>query len=166
MATLIDGYNLMHAAGMLGRNRGPGSLQRARAALFRFLAAALPEPERNATTVVFDAPAASPGLPGDEEFQGIRVRYAVGYDSADSLMAELIRKDPAPRRLVVVSGDREVQRSARRRRAAAIDSERWVEQLRRQRQNPTDTESDADHKPTAPMTEAEIDAWIDAFGER
>jgi uncharacterized protein len=98
MATLIDGYNLMHAAGMLGRNPGPGSLQRARAALLRFLAAALPEPERNATTVVFDAPAASPGLPGDEEFQGIRVRYAVGYDSADSLMAELIRKDPAPRR--------------------------------------------------------------------
>ena len=30
MALVIDGYNLLHASGILGRGIGPGSLERSR----------------------------------------------------------------------------------------------------------------------------------------
>ena len=30
MSLLIDGYNLLHAAGIMGRGAGPGGLQRSR----------------------------------------------------------------------------------------------------------------------------------------
>ncbi len=55
MSLLIDGYNLMHAAGILGRGSGPGSLQRSRLALLNFLAESLDPREVPRTTVVFDA---------------------------------------------------------------------------------------------------------------
>ncbi len=45
MALLIDGYNLMHVAGIVGRGVGPGGLERSRLALLNFLAESL-EPAR------------------------------------------------------------------------------------------------------------------------
>jgi predicted RNA-binding protein with PIN domain len=129
MATLIDGYNLLHAIGMLGRNIGPGTLARARFALLNFLVASLPEADRDATVVVFDAHDAPRGVPCEEHHRGITVRYAVGYDDADALVEELIRVHPTPRKLVVVSSDRHIQRTAKRRRAIAVDSETWYDQV-------------------------------------
>ena len=38
MALLIDGYNLLHASGILGRGVGPGGLERSRLALLNFVA--------------------------------------------------------------------------------------------------------------------------------
>jgi len=133
MAILIDGYNLLHATGILGRNVGPGTLERARHALLRFLAASLADSERADTTVVFDASNSPPGLPHEQYHQGIRVLYAKGYSDADGLMEKLIRADSSPRRLVVVSSDHQVQRAARRRRGTAVDSDRWYADVCRQR---------------------------------
>ena len=50
MALLIDGYNVLHSTGMLARNPGPGSLQRARQSLLDFLVASLSEGDRGRTT--------------------------------------------------------------------------------------------------------------------
>ncbi len=55
MSLVIDGYNLMHVAGILGRGVGPGSLQRSRLALLNFLAESLDPRELPRTTVVFDS---------------------------------------------------------------------------------------------------------------
>ncbi len=164
MATLIDGYNLLHATGILGRNIGPGSLARARSALLNFLAASLSQSDRATTQVVFDARDAPRGVPSEEQHRGITVRYAVGYDDADALMAELIRVHSAPRTLVVVSSDRQVQRVAKRRRAIAIDSETWYDQLCHQRTSQTHPETSDDSKPVVPVTDAELADWLQAFG--
>ena len=43
MALIIDGYNLLHASGILGRGIGPGGLERSRSALLNFLAESLDE---------------------------------------------------------------------------------------------------------------------------
>jgi predicted RNA-binding protein with PIN domain len=165
MATLIDGYNLLHATGILGRNIGPGSLARARSALLNFLAASLSQTDRDTTQVVFDARDAPRGVPSEERHRGITVRYAVGYDDADALMAELIRVHSAPRTLVVVSSDRQVQRMAKRRRAIAVDSEAWYDQLCQQRASQAHPESSDDSKPVVPVTDAELADWLQAFGD-
>src|SRR4051794_30536608 len=70
MALIIDGYNLMHAAGILGRGVGPGSLERSRLALLHFVVESLDQAELAATTVVFDARAAPPGLPRELKHRG------------------------------------------------------------------------------------------------
>jgi predicted RNA-binding protein with PIN domain len=133
MAILIDGYNLMHAAGMLGRGVGPGGLERSRLALLNFVAESVRANELTTTTVVFDARQAPPGLPRRLVHRGMAVLFAATYESADELIEELIQADSAPRRLVVVSSDHRVQRAARRRRAKAIDSDRWYADMLRQR---------------------------------
>ena len=165
MATLIDGYNLLHAIGMLGRNIGPGTLARARFALLNFLAASLPEADRDATIVVFDAHDAPRGVPCEEHHRGITVRYAVGYDDADALVEELIRAHSAPRKLVVVSSDRHIQRMAKRRRAIAVDSEAWYDQVCHQRKSQPRPETSDDTKPVVSFTDAETADWLQVFGD-
>lgn len=133
MTLIIDGYNLMHAAGIVGRGVGPGGLERSRLALLNFLAESLEAEAAARTTVVFDARQAPPGLPRMMNYRGLTVRFAAGYESADELIEELIRADARPRKLIVVSADHRLQKAARRRRAKAVDSERWYCDLAHQR---------------------------------
>lgn len=137
MALIIDGYNLIHAAPIVGRGTGPRGLERTRLALLDFLADTLEPAEIARTIIVFDAAGAPPGLPRQLEHRGLVVRFARGYPDADSLIEELIQADTSPRRLTVVSSDHRVQRAARRRKARAIDSEAWhTEMLRRKSARP------------------------------
>ena len=63
MSLIIDGYNLMHAAGIVGRGAGPGFLERSRLAVLNFVVESLEPAALATTTVVFDARQAPPGLP-------------------------------------------------------------------------------------------------------
>jgi uncharacterized protein len=115
MSLLIDGYNLLNAAGILGRGRGPGSLERARQALLNTLVESIPADEVPRTTVVFDASESPWGVARQQKHQGITVMFASRDDDADTVIEELIEKDSAPKRLTVVSSD---HRSSARRNAA------------------------------------------------
>lgn len=166
MAILIDGYNLMHAAG-LGRTRyGPGGLEKARRALLGALAAAL-GPDAQQAMVVFDAAGAPPDVPQQYQYQGLQVRFAASHSDADALLEELIQADSAPRRLTVVSSDRQIQRAARRRRAHAVDSEKYLAELheRRKRNQPRRAaprdEPSAKHRGV--ISPAELDYWLKEF---
>jgi len=164
MPILIDGYNLLYAAQIVGPGAGPGSFHRARLALLAFVAEMVQPDELPHTTVVFDAANAPPGLPRTVRYHGVTAHFASDHDSADALLEELIEQQTAPRRLTVVSSDHRVQRAARRRRASFIDSDQWYAQVidrRRQR----DTAADAQEvKPRAPLTPAAVRHWLDAFG--
>ena len=122
MGILIDGYNLLNATGVEGTGAGT-ELERARRGLLQFLSRTLTADESSATTIVFDAQGAPPGLPIQESFQGITVLFSKGYAEADDLLEELIAADHVPRKLLVVSSDHRLQRAARRRKATPIDSE-------------------------------------------
>jgi hypothetical protein len=163
MALLIDGYNLMHAAGIIGRGVGPGGLERSRLALLYFVAESLPLDALADTTVVFDAANAPPGLPRMLVHRGVAVRFAANHEDADALIEELILADSAPRRLIVVSSDHRLHRAARRRKAKAIDSDRWyAETVRSRRASPPASPAGAS-KPADALGEKEVQYWLARF---
>ena len=125
MLLLIDGYNLLHTSDIFPKGKGAGSLAAAREALLRFLAKTLEVRVRNRTTIVFDAALAPPGLPREEAWEGMTIRFAPRKKTADDLLEELILGVADPRHLLVVSSDHRVQRAARQRGAQWIDSEKW-----------------------------------------
>ncbi|MEK6248950.1 MAG: NYN domain-containing protein [Planctomycetales bacterium] len=160
---IIDGYNLINAVGLIPEGVGPGTLEQSRQALLNFLAETLAGETLTNTTVVFDAGEDAPkGLPREIRHRGIQVFFASNYDDADELIEELIQANSAPRRLTVVSSDHRLQRAARRRRAQAIDSDRWYSELIQQRHvkrtHPSRTE-----KPAQPQSEKEINYWLEKF---
>lgn len=159
---LIDGYNLLYGADIVGVGRGPGGLERSRHALVRFVAAGLTDAERRATTIVFDAAGAPPGLPSTVSLEGITLRFAKGYADADELLEELIAADHSPRKLTVVSSDHRVQRAAKRRRAAAVDSDVWYAEMLRRRNDDGDARLKSDAaKPAADGNSDDLQFWLD-----
>ncbi len=163
MALLIDGYNLLHASGILGRGVGPGGLERSRSALLNFLVESLEEQELARTTVVFDAREAPPGLPRVTQHRGLTVRFAEPNSDADELIEQLIRADSAPRKLVVVSSDHRLHRAARRRHARCVDSDEWYAEVLRKRIDRLRRKSPG-LKRTEPPSESEVEFWLRQFG--
>ncbi len=164
MSLLIDGYNLLHVTGIIGRGVGPGSLERSRSALLNFLAESLEADDVKKTTVVFDAGEGAPrDLPRRLKHRGLTVHFASRYADADSLIEELIVADSAPRKLVVVSSDHRIQRAARRRRATAVDSDRWYQETMRSRQSRSG--SPRETKPGVPLSAAEVEHWVNVFSD-
>src|SRR5262245_25812417 len=115
MALLIDGYNLLHVTDIVGTpSPSETALHASRRALLNFLAAALDAKSRSETTIVFDAAGAPPGLPQTITHDGMTAHFARRFADADEMLEQIIEEHPAPRTLVVVSGDHRVQRAARR----------------------------------------------------
>lgn len=158
---LIDGYNLLHAAGLARATYGPGDLERARTGLLVRLADGLGDSERERATVVFDAADPPPDADRSFRFRGMAVFFAVEQREADALIEELIRRHPSPRQLRVVSDDLRIQKAAKRRGAQAVKSEVFLERLRR-RAAPT---GDCSLKDADAAGEAGgVRDWLEFFG--
>ena len=158
MTLIIDGYNLLHASGVFGADRGPRGFEQSRAALLDMLVDLLGEATGD-TIVVFDAARAPDGLPARLVHGGIRVWFAREYPDADSLIEELVEGDTAPGHLVVVSSDRRLQAAARRRRARAVGCDEWLAEAKAARRG-RDTKPE---KPAPPGPEG-VDYWKKYFG--
>jgi predicted RNA-binding protein with PIN domain len=159
MKILIDGYNLLHASGVFGGVRGPRGFEASRLALLGELARLLGDAASGAM-VIFDAADAPPGLPERTVHEGVSVRFARGYDSADALIEELIEAHQSPTALTVVSSDNRVIAAARRRRAKPVGSDEWFAGLRAAHRT-SDRSHDA--KPPEPGPEG-AEAWKRYFG--
>jgi len=118
---LIDGNNLIHALRQAGIEVG-------RVGLRRLLGRLSSDGEK--VQIVFDGPppAELPGGQGDD--RGLEVAYSAPR-SADELIVEHIADNTAPRRLTVVTSDREILRAARRRRCRLATSQDFIEFLLR-----------------------------------
>ncbi|MEX1224510.1 MAG: NYN domain-containing protein [Pirellulales bacterium] len=165
MRLLIDGYNLMYAAGFTHALQDERGLQRSRQALLGFLAATLTPSEAAETVIVFDAAGAPPGLPAELEYHGMRVFFARNHAEADDLIEELIRADHSPKQLTVVSGDHRLHKAAKRRKATPVDSEAWFEQLERRGRTSGQEPPRPSAKPTAPLSPAEVERWTALFSD-
>ena len=92
---IIDGYNLIHAIGLLpATGRGvryePGVLERAREKMLELVIKDLPESWRKETTVVFDALEPPEFLPNSYQRSGVHIVFARDYQDADEMIIEMV----------------------------------------------------------------------------
>jgi predicted RNA-binding protein with PIN domain len=125
MRWLIDGYNVMHAAGRLGARLGREGFRRARRRFLDELASILPVERDNDVTVVFDASVPPGDFPIASNYRGLNVVFALGDEDADSRIEAIIAHDSSPRTLTVVSSDRRIRQAASRRRAHPLTADEF-----------------------------------------
>ena len=172
MLWLIDGYNLMYAAGALdGREIRRGSFHRKRRRFLCDLADALGPERCRETTVVLDASTPPADFPLKTVYQGLNLIFALGDENADARIEALIAAHSAPKSLTVVSSDRRIRRAAQRRRARTLSADEFLDLLERFQtakrhemsyQNPATPRSlDRD----SPLSAEEAALWLAEFGE-
>lgn len=122
MFLIIDGYNLMHAAGFARSSYGPGDLERSRNRLLKQLTAQLDDSAAGNAIVVFDGKQSSNDTP-QETISVISVRFSQDGMDADSEIELLLNSHSSPRQVLVVSSDHRLHKAARRRRSQCMDSE-------------------------------------------
>jgi uncharacterized protein len=171
---LIDGYNLLFQSQIVGKSRGPGWLDKARRRLLVVLCNGLTSAEQQTTTIIFDA--SQTGETAADFLFGnmLEVRFAHAYAEADDMLEELIRQNPHPKQLRVVSSDQRIRRCARARRAESIDSESFLRQLERVpvEQGPTSPHATpegacdgTDPKDVPPLSSSEVAYWLNEFSQ-
>jgi len=160
---LIDGYNFLHAAGMMPRSVDGMSLDRARSRLIRFLSSRFREEECERITIVFDVHQDRFGLPKETRKSGIKLCFAIDYPDADTMIEELIRQHSAPKQLIVVSSDHRLHKAGRARKAKVLDSDHFYQSVSaRRRRSPNAEKSDSagETKPSPRLSAAEKEQLI------
>ncbi len=163
MAYLIDGYNLLHAMGLLSHRVGPTGLEKARRSLLGLLGGSYKD-EAPTVTVVFDAAGAPPGAPEETEANGIQVRFARGNQQADDLIEQLIHHDSAPRHLTVVSDDHRIRDAARHRHCIVLGCGDFLDGLRRHRREHASPAEPGEPKPQS-LSAQETERWLAEFAD-
>ncbi len=134
MALVIDGYNLLHASGILGRGVGPGSLERSRLALLNFLAQSLDPGRTGRHDCCVRRARSAPGFAAaSPSTRGCTCILRRAGSDADEAIEILIKLNTSPRRLTVVSSDHRLHRAAKRRKATPVDSDVWYASIVRRR---------------------------------
>jgi len=159
---IIDGYNLLHAMGVLAGRVGPHGLEKARGRLLGLHHGAFGE-EASPVTVVFDAAEAPPGMEAEQDYRGMGVLYALGNQEADDVIERLIRQASVPKTLHVVSDDHRIQKAARRRACQVRGCEEFLEWLHGQRQKNQPMAERPEKKER--LSEDEIKRWVAEFGD-
>jgi hypothetical protein len=160
MRYLIDGYNLLHAMGVLTGRVGPHGLEKARLALLGRLLVLHPD-DPGRVTVVFDAANAPAGAEREQEHQGLHVVFAL-TEEADDVIEAIIRQESAPRLLTVVSDDRRLKEAARRRHCLSLGCLDYLEQVGKPA--PTPPTSDGPAKPQG-VSADETARWLKEFAD-
>ena len=155
MPLIIDGNNLLHTP-MPTILAGLGETR-----LCRLLAAG---PWRGRRMVVVCDGAPGPLRGGESPENAVELVHSGPNKTADDLIIAMVDKDSAPRRLVVVSNDRQIQRAARRRRAKVCGCEQFIRQL----VAIANAEAAGRNKPHRPppgsLDTNDVDAWLKEFG--
>jgi hypothetical protein len=157
---LIDGYNLMHAAGLAHRAMPAVQFDRARTRFLDWLADGAKA--RAELRVVFDAQQApTPSL--ETVHRGVRVRFAF-RQTADDLIEELVAVEQRPKLLTVVSNDSRVREAARRAECITFTCGEFIDWLLTS-ENPQSggARSPEAEKPIPSITDEDKDEWLNAF---
>ncbi len=123
MPILVDGFNLLHAARAVGPAIDLGQLR---------LCELLGQWSRltgESVTIVFDGMPPPAGYAEQLCRTGITVQHSGTNRTADDWIIEAIQQSTAPRRLIVVSTDRQIRQAARRRRCDDQKAESFFRQV-------------------------------------
>ena len=166
---IIDGYNLLHYAGLGALCRRPGRFEQARDQLLLRLKRSLTEKELARTLVVFDAQYAENVDRRPIVIHGMTVVFSPRGRQADDLIEDLLCATAQPRLLRVVSSDHRLLRAARAVGPGFIDSDSFLVELD-ERQTQKKRQADHDSQTTSPSrvrTQVELttEDWLKEFGE-
>ncbi len=106
-----------------------------------------------------------PGGIGQSPVHQVELVYSGPSRCADSVIMEMVAANSAPRRLTIVSTDRQIRAAARRRRCHVVTSKQFISELLQLLSGPSmgghgDPES---HRHTA-LSGQEVDQWLKTFG--
>ena len=129
---VIDGYNLMHAAGLGRSEYGPGELERNRQRLLSRVSGVIDEQVAADALVVFDAHLAVPRASNEDQplpRSPLAVRFSRDGRDADAEIELILETHSSPRQILIVSSDHRLHKAAARRKAECIDSEDFLRQF-------------------------------------
>jgi len=157
MPFLFDGYNVYHAGRKL-------SEQLSHIPPFTFCSIVAEDirclGER--AVVVFDG-RKPPGQWTRLGSAGVVEVVFSGSDSdADTVLEELIRKNSAPRRLMVVSSDNRVRRAARRRRCGILKAAEYIEAMLNRLERPPPRPREPSEKQQG-LSGENLNDWLELF---
>lgn len=159
MPVIIDGYNLLRAI-----QRDEHFEKLTEVGLCRILSDYMKN-VRNYGHVVFDGT----GPRDKTDFQqlgglgNLEVYFSGEHLEADDVIIEKIDDSSAPKKLIVVTSDREIRAAAASRKAVSVRSDIFWQDV----QNRLETYQKPAFEPKAKrggITEAEADQWLDYFG--
>lgn len=164
---IIDGYNLLHAAGWSQPSYRPGELEACRTRLLRFLSEQLSELEAVRTTVVFDARHPPIAAPRFITHGLVRVLFASPHGDADRTIEEMLESAENPRSVTLVSGDLRLQLAADAQNCHYVSSVEFFDSLqeRQCRQADVVTGFSPSEKPQAVTDASELNLWLRVFGD-
>lgn len=158
--------------GLVETQKSHDGLQRARTALIN-LVHRFGSQSPGEATIVFDSSDAPKNLPKSFSQNGINVLFAVDFDTADELIIEMIRKEPVPAKLTVVSSDWQIKTAALRRKATPINSDDWYDQIIERRNLESRQRKHSQNKAPASVVQKkekpqsqkplDIDSWLNFF---
>ena len=152
---LIDGHNLLWSIHKPGTDGNPISDVQLCHLIGRYLKLVSETGE-----IVFDGTGPSDKA-GFDNINGLEVIFAGLATDADSVIEDKIKANTAPKRLTVVSSDRRLRSAARARKAAAVKSEVFGNNLQKRlsRKKPV-------REPAAKrlgISESETEQWLKFF---
>ncbi|MBN1437383.1 MAG: NYN domain-containing protein [Sedimentisphaerales bacterium] len=155
MPYLFDGYNLYHAALKL-----PDFSSIVPRKLCALIAQDM-QRLRQAAVVVFDGTEPRGQFTPIEPDGFVKLIYSGPHREADDLLEQLIQRNTAPRRLIIVSSDRRIQKAARRRRAKAIRAHEYLEEMIRRASTPPRPKDPPEKRLGVPP--GQLGQWLDLF---
>jgi len=112
--------------------------------------------------IVFDG-AGPPDQSVFDQVGRLQVVFSGFQSDADTVIEEKIKANTAPRRLTVVSSDRRLRKAAAARKATALKSELFWEQLQKEMARSKPVKKEPREKQEG-LTESETEQWMDLFG--
>lgn len=159
MPFLFDGYNIYHQAGKVNEE-WTRITPRSLCLLIAEDLQALGE----GGVIVFDGRMPRGQEWGAEPLGSLRVVYSGAESDADTALEELIKKNTAPRRLIMVSSDHRLRSAAHKRKALSLTAQEYLLGLKLRREQPPPEKPREPRQKRAGLSESETRAWMEFFG--
>ncbi len=154
MPLLLDAYNILHVVGVLPPDLAGIDLDE----LADLVAGSRYRHEP--AILVCDGPARRHRV----EHPSVHVRFAGPGRTADDLIVRLVGRSTAPRRVTVVTSDREIIQTVRRRRATVIESDRFLGLLAEDHATARpEVPSGSKASPRHLVDQRQVEAWLRLF---
>jgi uncharacterized protein len=156
MYVIVDGYNLLRAAEKMEswESITDVTLCRMISQYLRHIAAT--------GAVVFDGIGPPDKIPF-ESMAGLKIVFSGRRTDADSIILNKISLDSAPKSLVIVSSDHEIQSAAKKRKAVPVKSQIFFQQMVAELEKPRKGPQEPPQKRTG-ITDGETEEWLRIFG--